>query len=168
MKKTYLIDKKFKHHPIRYFYQSLLAFVCIFIILSVLDVVTHSAIVASLGASCFIAFTMPQHRLSKSKNLIGGYCIGIICGVFFKILIVKGYCVILNVILLHALYGALACAISMFFMVIGDMEHAPACGISLGLVFNTWTGSTLLVIITAISMLSFIKYLLKPYMFDLI
>ena len=77
-----LIDKSFKRAPKSYIMQSLLAVVAVAIILYFVEVLTHAAIVAALGASAFIVFAMPHSITAKSRRLIGGHIVGIISGTF--------------------------------------------------------------------------------------
>ena len=46
----------------------------------VLDVVTKAVIIAALGLSTFIAFTMPKAEVSKPRIMIGRYIVGIVAG----------------------------------------------------------------------------------------
>ena len=60
-----LMDKSFKRAPKSYIMQSLLAVVAVAIILYFVEVLTHAAIVAALGASAFIVFAMPHSITAK-------------------------------------------------------------------------------------------------------
>ena len=77
-----VIDEKFKHNVARYMLQCALATLIIAIVLIFLDVLTHTATVAALGASSFIAFTMPAYDASKPRFMVGGYLVGISVGCF--------------------------------------------------------------------------------------
>ena len=61
-----------------YLYQSLFAAVVVFIILLILSI-ENAVVIASIGASAFIAFTMPRQNFSRPRYLIGGYIVGILC-----------------------------------------------------------------------------------------
>ena len=75
-----LLDEKFLKNKWSYIFQPLLAAGAIFLILLELDAISDAAIVASLGASSFIVFTMPDIESSKVRCLVGGYIVGIIAG----------------------------------------------------------------------------------------
>ena len=47
----------------------------------VLDAVTQTVLIASLGASAFIAFAVPRSLHSDPRHLIGGYVVGLVSGV---------------------------------------------------------------------------------------
>ena len=66
-----IFDKKFTQNKARYFVQCILATISVLLVLMALDSVSNTAITASLGASCFIAFTMPHIQASKPRFLIG-------------------------------------------------------------------------------------------------
>ena len=75
----HIIDKSFIRAPKKYIIQSLLAVVAVALILYFVEVLTHAAIVAALGASAFIVFAMPHSITAQPRRLIGGHVIGIIC-----------------------------------------------------------------------------------------
>jgi CBS-domain-containing membrane protein len=68
-----IIDIKTRKNIWRYISQCILATVTILAILFFLDVLTETAIIAALGASAFIVFTMPNTYSSDPRRLIGGY-----------------------------------------------------------------------------------------------
>ena len=132
-------------------------------VLAFLDALAHTAIVASLGASFFIAFTMPKTQASKPRPLIGGYLIGIstgsLCSMLASTFIVEGS---------YVIFGALAVGVAIFLMVVTNTEHAPAAGIALGLVINKWDHWTLLFILGAVVFLTVVKRLLRSVLINLI
>ena len=75
-----VFDEKFRDNKARYFFQCVLATVSVFVVLLILDAMTDAAVIAALGASSFIAFTMPEAQVSKPRFLIGGYLVGIAAG----------------------------------------------------------------------------------------
>ena len=164
-----ILDEKFKNNLLRYVFQCFLATVTISAVLMFLNVITETAIIAALGASTFIIFTMPNSYSSDPRRLIGGYFVGISVGMFFSILLE------LNVYLINfsndinqlVIFGAISVGISIFIMTITNTEHAPATGISLGLVINPWSLETIIFIIVAIVWLYTIKRILQPYLIDL-
>jgi len=76
----HIIDKSFVRAPKNYIIQSLLGLVAIAIVLYFVEVLTHAAIVAALGASTFIVFAMPHSITAQPRRLVGGHIIGIVCG----------------------------------------------------------------------------------------
>ena len=61
-----------------YLYQSCFATVVIFIILLLLSL-EHAVVIASIGATAFIIFTMPRSVTAKPRRVIGGHTAGFIC-----------------------------------------------------------------------------------------
>ena len=164
-----LIDEKFKRKRGKYIFQCFLATSAISIVLVFLDVLNETAIIASLGATVFIIFTMPHSYLARNKCVFGGYLISMVIGIFCRLMLdsfLSGISMIDKAMLV--LLGSIAVGLSTFMMVITDTEHAPAAGIALGLVINEWDYLTLLFIILAITLFVFVKTLLKSWMVDLI
>ncbi|MFH1100730.1 MAG: HPP family protein [Methanobacteriota archaeon] len=170
MSKIILIDKKFRKNTKKYIFQCVLATLTVFAILLFLDVLSETAIITSLGASAFIVFTMPNRYMSDPRRLIGGYIVGLTIGILFHLLLtlIIGNTVLVEHINTLVIFGAIAVGFSIFIMAVTNTEHAPAAGISLGLVINQWDYLTLLFIIGAILWMSIIRKLLKPYLMDLI
>ncbi len=69
-----IFDKSFVRKPRNYIIQSLLALIAVGIILYFVEILTHAAIIAALGASTFIVFAMPNSVTAQPRRLIGGAC----------------------------------------------------------------------------------------------
>ncbi len=164
-----LIDRRFTENPLRYVGQTALAMVSTLIVLFVSDAVQSTVSIATLGASTFIAFTMPHKRLSKPRLLIGGYCIGTLTG-YLSYAIAVGAGLTQNGVVVSQVmpfFGALAVGTAIFLMVILDTEHPPAAGLALGYVVNGGSLGKVVALIVAIMLVAGIKTLLKPVMIDL-
>ena len=165
-----IIDKKFKKYTVKYILQCLLATLTILAILLFLDILNETAIIAALGASAFIVFTMPKQYSSDSRRLFGGYIVGLVVGFIFYIFTTLDF--VINVIGNHTtsliVFGSLAVGFSIFIMAVTNTEHAPAAGIALGLVINRWDYLTIIFIVIAIIWLASVRLILKNYLMDLI
>ncbi|UCG35308.1 MAG: HPP family protein [Candidatus Omnitrophota bacterium] len=163
------IDKKFKENKKIYLLQSTLATITIFLILLFLDVLTHTAIIATLGATAFVVFAMPHSYISKMRVLKGGYIIGIIVGCLCSyaanshIIAING-----NEKIAYIIFGGLAVGIAIFLMVVTNTEHPPAAGMALGLVLNKWDYKTIIFIFLALTVMVLVKRALKSKLIDLI
>jgi CBS-domain-containing membrane protein len=167
---VFRIDEQFKKNKGRYFFQCFLVFLVMLVLLFVLDFLPHAALVASLGASAFIAFAIPHKQVARPRFLIGGYLVGILVG--------SGCCGISRIpwpeTLAAAepyadeLFGALAVGLAMLVMVVTDTEHPPAAGIALGLVIEEWSLRTVAVALVGIVLLAVLKSLLRPILRDLL
>lgn len=154
------IGREFKALWKNYLYQSFLATVVIFIVLWILKA-EEAVIVASIGSTAFIVFTMPSYPTAKSRRVIGGHTIGFACGVM-GILILSSFA--LSQILVYAIVvGA-----SIFLMVVLDVEHAPASGTALGVAMSGYSLKVMLAILTSSVILSLAHHYLKKHLRDLI
>ena len=166
-----IFDRKLKKYFPNYILQSLLATIALTIILYFENIFTNTAVVASLGATTFIIFAMPKYATAQPRRVIGGHMIGIFVGVLcFYIASLtqnsENYSLTQNTF--KILIPSLSVGLSIFFMVITNTEHPPAAGTALGIVIQGWSYSTILVILITISLLSLTKYLLKPWLKDLV
>ena len=163
------IDQHIRRQDLkRYALQCGLAGVVVLMLLLVLDTVTQTVLIASLGASAFIAFAIPRSKLSGHRHMIGGYVVGIIAGIVAASLNhwidpPGGWDHAVMVVC-----GALAISLAMFLMVITRTEHPPAAALALGLVLNEWNFMTLLVVLSGVVLLSVIKRLVLPLLLDLV
>lgn len=155
-------------HFRRYALQCGLAGMVVLVLLLVLDAVTQTVLIASLGASAFIAFAVPRSLHSGPRHLIGGYLVGILAGAAMATL---NHWITAPGGLDHAvmiIFGALAISLAMFMMVVTRTEHPPAAALALGLVLNEWNLVTLAVVLTGVVVLSVVKRLVLPVLMDLI
>lgn len=165
-----LFDEKFLKHPLEYIIQWSLATLSVFVILIFLNTISSATIVASLGASSFIAFTVPHAQSSRARYLIGGYVMGTISGLFcnyiYSQVIPAGFTILGQPS--YTFFCAAAVGIAMFLMVITNFEHPPAAALALGLVVDKASQKSVLVALVGIITLSIIKTLLKRYMKNLL
>lgn len=143
-----------------YLYQSCLAVIGIFIIFWILDV-EEAIIIASIGSTVFIIFSMPSYPTAKSQRVIGGHSIGFICGALGAL--VLGISHIPPLIVYSLTVG-----ISIFLMVSLNLEHAPASGTALGVAIEGFSLKLMLAIFTSILILSLVHHYLKNHLKDLV
>jgi CBS-domain-containing membrane protein len=165
-----IIDKKFRGNAGRYFFQCGLATVTILIILALLSVKKNTAIIASLGATAFLVFGMPNSRSASTRRLLGGYAVGMIVGCLFSFVATGLYAGRFLWIedFSYVVFAAFAVGGAILLMVITNTEHPPAAGIALGFVLNDWNYRTIIIIASAILMMAIAKRLLKSRMTDLV
>ncbi len=163
------LDPKFRTHWKRYVFQCLMASVTILVVLLFLDVIKHTAIIATLGASAFIVFTMPLSYSSAPRPLIGGYAIGIAIGIgchFLAYLAVWGR-IAPESQLPIVFFAAAAVGVVILLMTVANAEHPPAAGMALGLVMNRWDWETLCFILAAVLFLIVVRVTLRKHLIDL-
>lgn len=165
-----MLDPKVKDYLKNYIFQSVLATIAILLVLVFLDILEHTALIATLGASSFIIFVMPHSYISMPKQVIGGYILGMISGCLCFFLM-TGFSHLLGFVPAKVFVvglGALAVGAPIFLMSVLNIEHPPAVGISLGLVLNQWNHQTIIFILFAIIVMLVVKRLLQPILIDLI
>jgi len=165
-----ILDPKFRQNKLNYIGQCVLSTLTIFIVLLVLDAIQEAAIIASLGASAFIAFGMPHAQAARPRYLLGGYAVGIFCGILCAYAAVWPPLAQLPVLQdsLPMVFGALAVGTSIFLMVLLNTEHPPAAGVALGLVLGHCDVMTMLVVAVGILGLTAAKTAMKPYLINLL
>lgn len=165
-----LISKKVRKNIWPYIFQSVLATLTILLILVFLDVLSHTAIIATLGSSAFLVFTRPRAYASRSRPLIGGYLIGMAVGVLYygAALLPAHFSMPVSEATVLVVFSAMAVGTAIFLMVVTDTEHPPAAGMSLGLVLNQWDHKTLVFILIAVVVMAVLRKVLRPYMIDLV
>ena len=162
-------DDKFRTHWVRYVGQSLMAAISVLVVLLILDSVKQTVLIASLGASAFIAFTIPCSQYSRPRYLIGGYLVGMVVGgTSFLLASWLAETAMLDMHQAQIVFGALATGMAMFLMVVTDTEHPPAASLALGFVLNEWDALTVLAVLSGIVALTSIKEVLKPRLMDLL
>ncbi|YCI21063.1 HPP family protein [Paenibacillus sp. Z3-2] len=55
-------------------------FIAIFMLMSLSEGLQLSLLMAPFGASCVLAFGLPEAPLSQPRNIVGGHCITTLCG----------------------------------------------------------------------------------------
>ena len=132
LKRLRLELKTFIKHWKNYVFQSLLATASIFLVLIILDM-DEAVLIASLGATAFVVFALPEKFTAYPRNVIGGHFVGLLCG-FFGIIALH-FLPADNNILQNAIY-AFTVGLSIFIMTITDTEHPPAAGTAMGVVIK--------------------------------
>jgi len=164
-----LVDAKFRHNKRRYFLQTLLSVITVMAVLLVLDSVAHTVLIASLGASAFIAFAVPRSFPSQPRYMLGGYCVGTAVGCLLSW--IAGWLaggVGLDPRLTQLVCGAVAMGLAFFLMVLTDTEHPPAAALALGYVLNEWDWGTVGVVMAGIAMLVVVKQIFREKLMDLV
>ena len=164
-----LFDDKFEGAKGRYVLQCLLATVSILAVLVILDAIANAAVIAALGASSFIAFTMPETRSSRVRFMVGGYVVGIAVGTLcwgLSLLVPQQSPQIQRYV--EVLFAALSVGLAIFVMVLTNTEHPPAASLTLGLVLSEWSVLTIVVALIGIVVLCTIKRALRPVLRNLL
>ena len=164
-----IIDKSFLRTPKSYIMQSLLATVVLAIILYFVELFTHAAIVASLGASTFIVFAMPHSITAQPRRLIGGHVVGLLSDTFCYYTFLTGPAgkLIASWEFTTLCVYALGVGLSVFLMAVTNTEHPPAASTALGVVVHAWSYPVVIFVLTFAICLALIRRVLRGYLRDL-
>jgi CBS-domain-containing membrane protein len=159
------LDEEFRHHPIRYLLQSAMAGVVTMVFLSFLDILTYTGLVAALGATTFLIFTMPHKVSARPRYVVGGYVMGGLAGTLTSYAFSSG-----GILPLDSVFaiGAIAVGVATFLMVTTNTEHPPAAGMALGLVLQPWDYKTVVYVLGCVCFLCLARFVLKRVMIDLV
>jgi len=139
--------------------QSILATLSVFIVLYFLSI-QHAVIIASIGATAFIVFAMPDSVTAQARNVIGGQLVGLFYGFLFSLI---PQSTLINSIMVYSL----AVGATIFTMVVTDTEHPPAAGTALGIAMTGISLDVFIAVSISIILLSLIHRFLKSNMKDL-
>ncbi|MFO8143837.1 MAG: HPP family protein [Dehalococcoidales bacterium] len=114
-------------------------------------------IIASIGATAFIVFTMPGSISAQPRSVIGGHIIGILSGSVFTM-------GLQNWINYPLVIYSIAVGSSIFLMVATDTEHPPASGTALGIAINGYSTNVLIAVIASATLMALAHHFLKRYM----
>ena len=162
-----LFDPKLRHRKVRYLAQCALATVCIMLVLTLLDMIAHAAIIASLGATTFVIFALPRSAQSRPRVVLGGYLIGVLLGAACHGLARSTPAAIGTERFVTIAYASASVGLSIFLMTATNTEHPPAAGIALGLVLEPWSFRTVAIILAGVSALVLMKRILRSSLADL-
>ncbi len=143
-----------------YVFQSLAATIATLVILIALNF-ENAVVVASIAASIFIVFAMPNAISARKRAIWGGHWSGLILGSLWA-MFPQPYHFMSFIVL------SLAVGTTMLAMVIFDMEHPPACGTALGVALTGFSWGVGIAVITSTVLLVIIQKLFKPYLKDLV
>lgn len=166
----WLVDDKARTNIRPYIVQPAMATVAILLILMFLDVIDHTALIATLGSTVFLVFARPSSYSAHTRPLLGGYVVGLGVGAtFYYLSLFPGWLSLpLSQQTVYVIYAALAVGFAIFLMTVTDTEHPPAAGVALGLVLNSWSYQTVSFIMVAVITLALLRRMLRKYMVDLV
>lgn len=156
------MDNNFKKHRTKYILQSLMAFSVIFIMTLFIDIVVETTVMASLGATVFIVFTMPHTTRSKVRYIVGGYTIGFIVGFLCPKLLMT------DSVYINSFEVALAVGIAIFLMVITNTEHPPAAAAAMGVAVDGIDLQTAVAFFICILFVLGVKFVMRKWLINLI
>jgi len=143
-----------------YIFQSFLATLTIFIVLLFLNI-GQAVIISAIGATAFIVFAMPHDITANPRNVIGGHLISFSIGALCALIPQPS--------LWYSIMAySLAVGLSIFIMVVIDVEHPPAAGTALGLAISGFSLDVAITVVTSAALLSLAHHFLKPLLRNLV
>ena len=153
------ISSEFQRLWKSYLYQSLLAAIVLAVVMFVLTM-QDVVVIASMGATAFIIFLMPNSVTAHPRRVIGGHIIGLVTGSLAALILHQA--VIPSIVVY-----AIAVGLSAFLMVALDCEHPPASGTALGIAITGFSPSVFITVIASSVILSISHRFLRKYLKDL-
>jgi len=150
------IVREFRQSWKQYIFQSLLAVIVVFVVFLSLKM-ERPLITISIAATVFIIFAMPKNVTANPKNVIGGHLVGFFTGCLFAL-------IPHNLFLFSAFVYSLSVGISIFIMVVLNVEHPPASATALGVVMNGFSLKAFIVFLVSIVVLLAIQRYFKQYL----
>ena len=159
--------------------QAVSAFIFMWLVLFLLDMVATSRILWAVGASTlasssFIIFCVPKSVTAKPLKIVGGYVIAMICGGVMKI-VANSVCHVipachagLPFIHVFEVAAALSVTIALVLMVLFRSEHPPAAGLAIVMVLDVRNVDVLAVILGGAVLLAIIHIIFRKKLCDLI
>ena len=147
-------DPKFPSYWKTYLTQSSYAAAAVFFITLLLS--ENPVVIASIGATAFIVFALPNNIAAEPKRIIGGHFLGFFIGSCFAVF------PFMDIIFFKAIWFALSIGFTILLMVVLDFEHPPAAGIALGMTLVGYSGSAAIAIIISVLSLAIIVIYLNP------
>lgn len=163
-----IFDEKFCRNKLRYIGQCLLATLSILLVLLALGVMSNAVVAASLGATAFIAFTMPHRQVCRPRYVLGGYLVGVAAGLACHGLAGAAWPAILSGVEPKLIFGALAVGLAIFAMVVTNTEHPPAAALALGLVLRGASVTIVVVSLAGVAGMLLVQRALKRFLIDLL
>lgn len=170
---------KFKAIHWHLLWQPLVAVIYIAFVLILLSISGSNNLIWAIGAgalssSCYIVFVTPKSVTAEPRRIIGGYIVGIMCGLVVHIILVslrqhwmaQSNQTHINDHIFWA-SAAITVGLAMILMIILNAEHPPAVGVSLVLVLDIQHYDIIVLILAAAFVLAILKGLLNPWMINL-
>jgi len=164
------LDRKFKAHKARYVLQSVLAGFPVFVMILILDPQRNAAVIAAVGASSFIAFTMPGKQVSRVRFLLGGHLVAGVIAMSCDYLAENPSIAAHLTLFGHpeTVFALASVILTVLAMTITNTEHPPAVSLAFGLVFQEGDPATFLIAIGCIAAVVVVSRLLRRFLISLL
>jgi len=127
-------------------------------------------VVASLGATTFIIFALPDKFTAKPRNVIGGHFVGLCSGFLgaaIASLVSQDVDGALWCDVVQGAGYAVAVGLVIFSMVVTDTEHPPAAGTALAVAVQGFTWQVAVTVLAVAVLLSTVRLVFRRSLHDL-
>ncbi len=129
--------------------------------------------VGAIASSTYLVFGTPSLRSARPRNILGGYCIAIVCSMVIEMLVSSMglwcsdffHCSSFTVTIF---ISSLVIALVLVFMAALRCQHPPAAGLALTLVIDSRDYDLLLFVSVSVLVLAGIAYMLRNRLRDLV
>ena len=168
-KEFHLIDPIFFKKRSRYFFQSVIASIALFLVLIVGDNIARGAIIAGIaGTTALISFA-PHSYAASTRRVVGGHTLAVLVG-SFSIFLLSLFSIDYNSAseIIIYLNSSICIGILIILMGILNCEHAPSAGCLLGLTYGGVDFNSVAFIILSAIILAFIRIILLKWIRNLV
>ena len=168
-KEFHLIDPIFFKKRSRYFFQSVIASIALFLVLIVGENIARGAIIAGIaGTTALISFA-PHSYAASTRRVVGGHVLAVLVGsssIFLLSLFSIDYNSASEIIVY--LNSSICIGILIILMGILNCEHAPSAGCLLGLTYGGVDVNSVAFIILSAIILASIRIILLKWIKNLV
>ncbi len=169
------LNPKFFGNKKQYAFQCIISGILALIFLFAFGLFLDLNILGAVGATSLCASTglilmAPHVPMARNRNLIGGYTIGICVGLlcFYSAISLQYFVPSLPLNHTAFIFGGIVVIITQLLMVIFNIEHPPAIGLSVGLILENWHLDSLIAIVICVICLAIVHQLLRKRIINLI
>ena len=168
-KEFHLIDPVFFKKRSRYFFQSVIASIALFLVLIVGDNIARGAIIAGIAGTAALISFAPHSYAASTRRVVGGHALAVLVGsssIFLLSLFSIDYNSTSEIIIY--LNSSICIGILIILMGILNCEHAPSAGCLLGLTYGGVDFNSVAFIILSAIILAFIRIILFKWIRNLV
>ncbi len=156
---SFRVRAEFKRLWKNYLYQSFFATLVLFTVRLLLSF-EHAVVIASIGSTAFIVFTMPRSITALPERVIGGHLVGLAAGSLCALIPQPS-------MIISVFVYSLAVGISILLMVALDVEHPLASGTALGVAMTGFSPGIMVAVVTSSLILAVAHRFSRRFLKDL-
>ena len=168
-KEFHLIDPIFFKKRSRYFFQSVIASIALFLVLIVGDNIARGAIIAGIAGTAALISFAPHSYAASTRRVVGGHTLSVLVG-FSSIFLLSLFSIDYNSApeIIIYLNSSICIGILIILMGILNCEHAPSAGCLLGLTYGGVDFNSVAFIILSAIILASIRIVLLKWIRNLV